>query len=188
MKAGCWDTLLALRDLAEAIPIISENQLPFLTENNFQPPFLFGPPRLLLIRFNVGRLENTHTDARVSVVSTFTHIQNPLYPWHIQNIEIFKIPAVFRFLSDILQCLWKLVFARSSFLDHFRCLAGFSIRLCIYKCYLACTVILGSISCIFRHIQALFKSILTYIEHFVYPCEIQIPGIFRLQGIFIMLC
>ena len=54
MKAGCWDTLLALRDLAEAIPIISENQLPFLTENNFQPPFLFGPPRLLIIRFYVG--------------------------------------------------------------------------------------------------------------------------------------
>ena len=45
MKAGCWDTPLALRDLAEATPIISENQLPILTENNFQTtPFLSGPP------------------------------------------------------------------------------------------------------------------------------------------------
>ena len=38
MKAGCWDTPLALWDLAEAIPVISDNGLPLLTENNFQTP------------------------------------------------------------------------------------------------------------------------------------------------------
>ena len=38
MKLGCWDTPLAIRDLAEAIPIISENRLPLLTENNLQIP------------------------------------------------------------------------------------------------------------------------------------------------------
>ena len=37
-------------------------------------------------------------------------------------------------------------------------------RLCIYKCCLACKVILGSVSGIFRHIRVLFKSILTHIH------------------------
>ena len=37
-------------------------------------------------------------------------------------------------------------------------------RLCIYKCYLACTVIFGSVSGIFRRIRELFKSILTHIH------------------------
>ena len=47
MKAGCWDTPLTLRDLAEAIPIISDNRLPLLTENNFQTrSLLFGPSPL----------------------------------------------------------------------------------------------------------------------------------------------
>ena len=36
---------------------------------------------------------------------------------------------------------------------------------CIYNCYLACTVVLGSASSIFRHIQALFESILTHIQN-----------------------
>ena len=39
-------------------------------------------------------------------------------------------------------------------------------RLCIYKRRLACTVILRSVSGIFRHIRELFKSIRTYSE----PC------------------
>ena len=43
-------------------------------------------------------------------------------------------------------------------------------RLCIYKCCLACIVILDSVSGIFRHIRALFKSILTQIQNLVYPC------------------
>ena len=52
-------------------------------------------------------------------------------------------------------------------------------RLCIYKCYLACTVILVSVSGIFRHIRVLFKSILTHIQNFVClaysePCHILI--------------
>ena len=45
--------------------------------------------------------------------------------------------------------------------------------LCIYKCYLACTVILGSASDIFRHIRELFKSILTH-KYLLYPWHIHI--------------
>ena len=48
MKAGCWNTSLALPDLilVEVIPIISENWLSLLTENKFQTsfPLLFEPP------------------------------------------------------------------------------------------------------------------------------------------------
>ena len=46
-------------------------------------------------------------------------------------------------------------------------------RLCIYKCYLACIVVLGSVSGIFGHIRALFKSILTHIQSLLYPWHIQ---------------
>ena len=62
-------------------------------------------------------------------------------------------------------------------------------RLCIYKCYLACA---GSVSGIFRHSWALFKSILTHIQNLLYPSHIQNSGIFlsqsiiRLQGILII--
>ena len=47
---------------------------------------------------------------------------------YIQNPDIFKSSTVFRFLSDISSCLWKIVpgcnyFCRT--LLHFRCLAGF---------------------------------------------------------------
>ena len=54
MKAGWWDTRIALWGLAEAIPITSDNGLPLLSENNFQPPpfpfpFHLDPPLLLLI-------------------------------------------------------------------------------------------------------------------------------------------
>ena len=45
-------------------------------------------------------------------------------------------------------------------------------RLYTCKCYLACTVILGSVSDIFRYIRALLKSILTHVKNHV--C---IPGI-----------
>ena len=53
MKAGWWDTSLALLDLAEAMPIISDNVLPLLTEKIFQtphsnPPLLFGPACLFI--------------------------------------------------------------------------------------------------------------------------------------------
>ena len=42
MKADWWDTPYALWDLAEAILIINDNQLPLLTENNFQTsPFIW---------------------------------------------------------------------------------------------------------------------------------------------------
>ena len=51
--------------------------------------------------------------------------------------------------------------------------------LCIYKYYLACTVILGSVSGIFRHIRALFKSILRHIQNLVYLWHIQNPGILK---------
>ena len=53
MKAGWWDSVLALRDLTEATPIISDNGLPLLTENNFQTlppsPLLFEPSTLPFI-------------------------------------------------------------------------------------------------------------------------------------------
>ena len=81
-----------------------------------------------------------------------THIQNLLYPWHIQNSDIFKSSRVSRSLSDMFQAI--IIFARSSFLDHFKCLSRFQIRLCIHKRYYVYTVILGSVSGIFRHIQA----------------------------------
>ena len=42
------------RDLATAIPIISGNGLPFLAQNNFQTPLLFGLPCLLIFRVSVG--------------------------------------------------------------------------------------------------------------------------------------
>ena len=121
-----------------------------------------------------------------------THIQNLFYPWHIQNPDIFKSSTVLDPCQTYCSALGKyfqaiIIFTRNSFLDLFRCLAGFSICLCIYKWYLACTVNLGSVSGIFRHIQALFKSILTtHIQNLVYPCQIQNLRMFRLQGIFII--
>ena len=54
----------------------------------------------------------------------------------------------------------------------------------MYKCYLACTVILGSALGLVRHVQALFKSILTHIQSFLHPWHIQNPGIFLSQSIF----
>ena len=54
MKAGWWHALFALRDLAEAITIISDNALPLLTENNFQTPPLIWTSRLLMFRLSVG--------------------------------------------------------------------------------------------------------------------------------------
>ena len=44
MKAGYLDTPLLFRDLPEVIPIISENRLPLLTENNFQIHPLYLDP------------------------------------------------------------------------------------------------------------------------------------------------
>ena len=52
------------------------------------------------------------------------------------------------------------------------------------KWYLAWTAILGSVSGIFRYIQALFKSILTHIHNHVYHWHIQNPGIFLSQRMF----
>ena len=61
MKAGWWDSPLLLRDLAKAIPIISGNGLPLLTENNFQPSptFYLDPSHLLIFRLSVGPLPPT---------------------------------------------------------------------------------------------------------------------------------
>ena len=52
MKADWWDNPLALRDLVEAIPRISDNGLPLLIENNFQTPptpFNWTPSPTLLL-------------------------------------------------------------------------------------------------------------------------------------------
>ena len=46
-------------------------------------------------------------------------------------------------------------------------------RLYIYKRCLAYTFTIGSVSGIFRHIPALLKSMLTYIQHLLYPWHIQ---------------
>ena len=59
MEAGLRDAPLALRDSAKAIPIISDNGLPLLTENSFQilPFYLNHPlplPRLLIFKLSVG--------------------------------------------------------------------------------------------------------------------------------------
>ena len=53
MKAGWWDTPLALRESNQSNPIISGNGLPLLTENNFQTPLLFVP-LFIDIRVSVG--------------------------------------------------------------------------------------------------------------------------------------
>ena len=92
---------------------------------------------------------------------------------YIESLGLFKRSTVFKSMSDKLyKVLGKkfqamTIFVGRSFLDHFRCLAEFQMRLCIYKCYLARTVILGSVSGILRHIRALFKSILTHIRDLV---------------------
>ena len=56
MEAGCWDTPLALQDLAETIPIISENRLPLDWEqfSDRPPPFYLDPPTLIDI-YVIGR-------------------------------------------------------------------------------------------------------------------------------------
>ena len=112
-------------------------------------------------------------------------------PWHVRNPDIFIIRGIFRTLEysvvrrDLNPCQTYcevfgkkfqaiIIFTRSSFLDHFRCLAGYYMRLCIYKCYLGCTVVLGSVSGIFRHIRALFKNIQTQIQDMLYSWHIPI--------------
>ena len=56
MKAGCWDTPLALQDLAEAIPIISENRLPLDWEqfSDHPRPFTWTHLHSLIFTLSVG--------------------------------------------------------------------------------------------------------------------------------------
>ena len=61
-----------------------------------------------------------------------------------------------------------------SYLDHFRCFAGFWISLYIYKCYIICEVIVCSVS---GHIQAIFKHYLRIYSHIFRTFSI--PSIFR---------
>ena len=112
--------------------------------------------------------------------SIFTNIQNLLYPCHIQKSGLFKGSTAFRSMSDILQCLWKKVSGYNYFLlnapswtifnacHNFKC-ADVSIRAT------ACTPVSG----VFRHIQALFNNILTYIQNLIYPWHIQNLGVFK---------
>ena len=123
--------------------------------------------------------------------SIFTYIQNLFYPCIFRTLKYLKVRRYLDPCQTYSSVFGKqfqaiITFARSSSLDHFRCMAGFSIHLCISKYYLACTVILGFVSGIFRHTQALFKCILTQIQNLVYTCQIQNPGTFRPQGIFII--
>ena len=111
----------------------------------------------------------------------------------IRTLEYSKVWQYLNPCKIFFNVFQKLVFAKLSFLDHFRCLAGFYICLCTYKCYLACTVILGSASGTFWHIQALLKNMLMHIQNLLCCWHIQNPGIllsqsiFRLYGIFIIL-
>ena len=105
----------------------------------------------------LGSVSGILKHIKVLLKSTFTHVQNLLYPWLIKNPEIFNSATVFRSLSEMVQAI--MFFTGSSFLGHFRCLAG-----------------LGSVSGTFRHIQALFKSILKDIQDLVYLCHIQNPA------------
>ena len=77
-----------------------------------------------------------------------------------------------------------IIFVERSFWDYFRYSAGLYIRLCIYKYYVASTVILGSVADIFRYIRAFLTSMLAHIKNLVYPWHIHIPGIFLSQSIF----
>ena len=64
----------------------------------------------------------------------------------------------------------KLRWLLLSFLDHFRCFAALWIPLSIYKCYVTCEVIVGSVSGIFKHYSRLYSPIFR---------TFYIPGIFR---------
>ena len=56
MKAGWWDTTLVLRDLAEAIPIISGDGLALLTKNIFQTTYPFSLDHLVYVYWYLGYL------------------------------------------------------------------------------------------------------------------------------------
>ena len=104
--------------------------------------------------------------------------------WNIQKFDGIYIPV-----KQIVIFSWNgsrpyLLFAKRSSLDHFRCLAAFWIPLCIHICYVPCKVILGSVSRIFKHIWALFKSIFTIFQNLLYLWHIQNPDIFKSSTVF----
>ena len=96
--------------------------------------------------------------------SIFTHIQNFLYPWYIQNLDIFKSSTIFRSLSNILWCLWKIVqaiisFAGPSFLDHLRCFGRILNTLIYLQVLLVDTYLLQACSDIFKHYSRAYSRI-----------------------------
>ena len=105
-------------------------------------------------------------------------------PWNIQKFGANYIPLRYFVVSFGNNSRLLLVFVKRSFLDHFRCLAGFRISSSVYKCYVTCKVILDSVSGIFRHIWALFKSIFTHIQNLLYAWYIRNPDIFKSSTIF----
>ena len=114
-------------------------------------------------------------------------------PWHIQNLGIFKSSTVFRYPSDILLSFQK-IFPNCHYFcmtllprpfQMFDRILNTYLQICIYKCYLACTVFLSSVSSTFRHVRALFTSILTHIQS---PGIFLSQSTFRLQGIFVIPC
>ena len=112
--------------------------------------------------WNAPTLTSFHHIMSPGMLGTQTYSQSVTYsvPWNIQKFDDYldSYQAYCNVFGKKFQTI--IVFVEQSFYDHLRYLTGFKIRLYIYKCYLACTVILGSIAGIFRHIQALFKSVL----------------------------
>ena len=97
--------------------------------------------------------------------------RRPIYSklWLIQSLEYLK---VWRYLGPCqIDCsvFWNLtIFKERFFLDYIRCLAGFSIRPCIYKYHWACTAILGPASGIFRLFEHYSRAYM-HIQNLVYP-------------------
>ena len=72
---------LALWDLGKAVPITSENRLPFLTENNFQtPPHFIWTPRLLMFRFILNY-----------ILFIYLELENMLSKKHLNNTTFFQL-------------------------------------------------------------------------------------------------
>ena len=118
------------------------------------PPFGFAVPDLSIIQ------------------CIFTHIQNLLYLWHIQNSDIFKTSAIFRSLSDKLHCLWKIVpdcnyFCKELLFRPFQTLG----RILGMPMYLQVPLSLQSyFTFCFRHIQTYSSIIQEHTHAYSQPC------------------
>ena len=99
--------------------------------------------------------------------------------WNIQKFDGMYIPVTPIVISSGNSSSPELFFANLFFLYHFRCVPAFWIPLCIYICYVTCTVILGSVSAIY---SSIFKHCSRVYSHIFRTFSS--PGILR--GIFII--